>query len=60
MRQHFYFCRAANNASLRSNQPIDPSACGLSAPVNDDVRVLAFDRHRHGPEPKGWVHRLSG
>jgi 8-oxo-dGTP pyrophosphatase MutT (NUDIX family) len=53
-----YFCRPANNASLsppagavvtwvdegalRANQPIDLPACGLSAPVNDDVRILAL------------------
>jgi len=52
-----YFCRPANNASLRppegavvvwvdedalrTNQPIDLSASDLSAPVNDDVRALA-------------------
>ena len=53
-----YFCRPANNASLRppegalvtwvdeealrSNQPIDFPADGLSARVNDDVRALAL------------------
>ena len=53
-----YFCRPLNNASLhppagavvtwvdedalRANQPIDLPACGLCAPVNDDVRILAL------------------
>jgi 8-oxo-dGTP diphosphatase len=53
-----YFCRPANNASLsppaeavvtwvnedalRANQPIDLPACGVCAPVNDDVRILAL------------------
>ena len=53
-----YFCRPANNASLRppegsvvtwvdedamhANRPIDLPACGLCAPVNDDVRILAL------------------
>jgi 8-oxo-dGTP diphosphatase len=53
-----YFCRPANNASLRppegavvtwvdedalhTNQPIDLPASGISAPVNDDVRMLAL------------------
>jgi 8-oxo-dGTP diphosphatase len=62
-----YFCRPANNASLRppegavvtwvdesalvhSNRPIDLPACGLSAPVNDDVRALALAAIRLGRE----------
>jgi 8-oxo-dGTP pyrophosphatase MutT (NUDIX family) len=53
-----YFCRPLNKTSLsppagtlvtwvdedvfRGNQPIDLPACGLCAPVNDDVRILAL------------------
>ena len=64
-----YFCRPANNASLRppqgaavtwvdedalhSNQPIDLPACGLSAPVNDDVRMLALAAIRLARDLRG-------
>lgn len=64
-----YFCRPANNASLHppqgavvtwvdedalhSNQPIDLSACGLSAPVNDDVRLLALAAIRLARDLRG-------
>jgi 8-oxo-dGTP diphosphatase len=53
-----YFCRPLNNASLsppagalvtwvdedalKADRPIDLPACGLCAPVNDDVRILAL------------------
>ena len=53
-----YFCRPANDsrldpaadsamhwvdeASLRSNQPIDLASCGVSVPVAEDVRTLAL------------------
>ena len=64
-----YFCRPANNASLcppegavvtwvnedalRSSQPIDLPACGLSAPVNDDVRALALAAIRLARDLRG-------
>jgi 8-oxo-dGTP pyrophosphatase MutT (NUDIX family) len=64
-----YFCRPANNASLHppqgvvvtwvdegalhSNQPIDLSACDLSAPVNDDVRLLALAAIRLARDLRG-------
>jgi 8-oxo-dGTP diphosphatase len=63
-----YFCRPANNASLRppegsvvtwvdeaalgSNRPIDAAAVGLSAPVNDDVRMLALAAIRLARSPE--------
>lgn len=52
-----YFCRLADGASagsgapdfrwvdeaaLRSNQPLDLAACGISIPVAEDVRLLAL------------------
>ena len=53
-----YFCRLADGAridpnpgttarwvdatSLRSNQPLDLAACGISIPVAEDVRALAL------------------
>lgn len=64
-----YFCRPANNASLRppegavvtwvdedalhSAQPIDLPACGLSAPVNEDVRILALAAIRLARDLRG-------
>ncbi|NIU60726.1 MAG: NUDIX domain-containing protein [Pseudomonas stutzeri] len=64
-----YFCRPANNASLRppegalvtwvaedalhSNQHIDLPACGLSVPVNDDVRMLALAAIRLARDLRG-------
>jgi 8-oxo-dGTP pyrophosphatase MutT (NUDIX family) len=64
-----YFCRPANNVSLRpperavvtwvdedaldTNQPIDLPACGLSAPVNDDVRALALAAIRLARDLRG-------
>jgi ADP-ribose pyrophosphatase YjhB (NUDIX family) len=64
-----YFCRPANNASLRppegavvtwvdeqalrSNRPIDIAACGRSAPVSDDVRLLALAAIRLARNPQG-------
>jgi len=64
-----YFCRPVNNASLRppegavvtwvkeealsTNQPIDLPASGLSAPVNDDVRMLALAAIRLARDLRG-------
>ena len=64
-----YFCRPANTAALRppegavvtwvdektllSNRPIDMPACGLSVPVNDDVRMLALAAIRLARDLRG-------
>jgi len=64
-----YFCRPANNVSLRppegamvtwvgekalhSNQPIGLPASGISAPVNDDVRMLALAAIRLARDLRG-------
>ena len=64
-----YFCRPTNNAALRppqgavvtwvdesalhSNLPIDLSAGGLSAPVTDDVRMLALAAIRLARDLRG-------
>lgn len=51
-----YFCRPlagsadpvsdgfhwVDEATLRSNQPLDLAACGVSVPLSDDVRLLAI------------------